>query len=80
MMYLSFLNVDYLQSYTRFSNVSKKRVFLIGTVGPVKELEMGPTRGLDSGPGEGPGKRAKRGPERSPERRPDKRPERRPMS
>ena len=32
MMYLSFLNVDYLQSYTRFSNVSKKRVFLIGTV------------------------------------------------
>ena len=32
MMYLLFFNFDYPQSYTRFSNVSKKRVFLIGTV------------------------------------------------
>ena len=31
-MYLSFLNFEYPQSYTRFSNIRKKRVFLQATV------------------------------------------------
>ena len=32
MMYLSFFNFDYSQSYARFSNVSKKRISLQATV------------------------------------------------
>ena len=40
MMYLSFFNFDYSQSYARFSNVSKKRISLQATVAEICSSDL----------------------------------------